>query len=160
MAELTPPARRFQELIDGRGLDIAVEEHASSARTAQEAADTLGISVGQIVKSLVFRGEKTGAAYLLLVSGSNRAAEDRAAAILGEPIGKADARFVRDATGYAIGGVPPFGHATRLRTLVDRDLMRFERISASGGSVRATFFLTPAILLAQSGGEVADIAAT
>jgi prolyl-tRNA editing enzyme YbaK/EbsC (Cys-tRNA(Pro) deacylase) len=159
MAELTPPARRFQGLLDARGVDIAVKEHASSARTAQEAADTLGISVGQIVKSLVFRGEKTGAAYLLLVSGSNRAAEDKAAAILGEPISKADARFVRDVSGFAIGGVPPFGHATRLRTLVDRDLMRFERISASGGSVRATFFLTPAILLAQSGGEVADIAA-
>ena len=160
MAELTPAARRFQDVLDARGLAIAVEEHESSARTAQEAADTLGIAVGQIVKSLVFRGEKTGAAYLLLVSGSNRAAEDKAAAILGEPIGRADARFVRDSTGYVIGAVPPFGHATRLRTLVDRDLLRFERISASGGSVRATFFLTPAILLAQSGGEVADIAAT
>jgi prolyl-tRNA editing enzyme YbaK/EbsC (Cys-tRNA(Pro) deacylase) len=160
MAELTPPARRFQDVLDARRLAIAVAEHESSARTAQEAADTLGISVGQIVKSLVFRGERTGTAYLLLVSGSNRAAEDKAAAILGEPIGRADARFVRDATGYVIGAVPPFGHAAKLRTLVDRDLLRFERISASGGSVRATFFLTPAILLAQSGGEVADIAAS
>jgi prolyl-tRNA editing enzyme YbaK/EbsC (Cys-tRNA(Pro) deacylase) len=159
MADLTPLARRFQDLLDARGLAISVEEHATSARTAQEAADTLGISVGQIVKSLIFRGETTGAAYLLLVSGSNRVAEDRAAAILGEPIRKADAKFVRGATGYVIGGVPPFGHITRLRTLVDRELLRFDRISASGGSVRSTFFLTPATLLEQSGGEAADIAA-
>jgi prolyl-tRNA editing enzyme YbaK/EbsC (Cys-tRNA(Pro) deacylase) len=159
MVDLTALARRFQDELDARGLEIVVEEHATSARTAQDAAATLGITVGQIVKSLVFRGETTGNAYLLLVSGSNRVAEDKAAAILGEAIRKPDARFVRETTGFVIGGVPPFGHSTNLRTLIDRDLLRYNKISASGGSECSTFFLDPQTLLEQSAGEVVDIAA-
>ena len=128
-----------------------------SARTAPEAAAAVGVEVGAIVKSLVFRcGDE---AVLALVSGANRADEARLEAELGAPVGRADAELVRRATGFAIGGVPPLGHPTPLRTLVDEDLLRFDVVWAAAGTPHAVFPIEPAELARLAGGHVVRLAA-
>jgi prolyl-tRNA editing enzyme YbaK/EbsC (Cys-tRNA(Pro) deacylase) len=114
--------------------------------------------VEQIAKSLVFRGASTGRPVLVVASGANRVDEARLAALLGEPIDKADADFVRQDTGYAIGGVPPLGHATPLLTYIDQDLLAFDVIWAAAGTSNAVFPLTPSELVAMTGGTVAALA--
>jgi prolyl-tRNA editing enzyme YbaK/EbsC (Cys-tRNA(Pro) deacylase) len=135
------------------GLDIRVVEHAESTRTADEAARACGCEVGQIVKSLVFQGAKSGSPYLLLVSGSNRVDEKKVAAILGEALKRPDATFVRDVTGYAIGGIPPLGHASKLPVYIDEDLLRYEVIWAAAGTPNAVFAVAPAKLCEATGAE-------
>jgi len=95
---------------------------------------------------------------LVIASGANRVDESKVAAVLGEPIARADAAFVRAATGYAIGGIPPLGHATAMPVLVDRDLLRYEVVYAAGGTPNALFPIAPADLVRASGGTLADIA--
>jgi prolyl-tRNA editing enzyme YbaK/EbsC (Cys-tRNA(Pro) deacylase) len=153
---LSPAARRVQDALDAHGLECTVVEHAVTARTSAEAAAALGCTVAEIAKSLVFRRGADGA-VLVVASGVNRVDERKVAALLGEPIGKADAAFVRTHTGYAIGGVPPLAHANPSTTLVDADLMRFERVHAAGGMPNATFAIRPADLVAACGGRVADL---
>ena len=114
MSELPASARKVQDVARGLGLDIAVREMAESTRTAEQAAAACGVTVGQIVKSLVFLGE-SGRPCLLLVSGANRVNENNVARHLGEKLRRPDADAVRALTGYAIGGIPPFGHERRLR---------------------------------------------
>jgi prolyl-tRNA editing enzyme YbaK/EbsC (Cys-tRNA(Pro) deacylase) len=118
MSELKDAARRVQERAAGLGLEIEVRQMPGSTRTAVDAAAACGCGVGQIVKSLVFKGRTSGKPYLLLVSGSNRVDEKGVAAVIGEPLTRPDAQFVRDVTGYAIGGIPPLGHDTPLATLL------------------------------------------
>jgi prolyl-tRNA editing enzyme YbaK/EbsC (Cys-tRNA(Pro) deacylase) len=126
-----------------------VREFPEGTRTAQDAAAAIGCSVGQIVKSLVFvRGDEP---VLVLCSGANTVDAER----LG--LAKADADLVRRATGFAIGGVPPYGHAERLVTLVDEDLLGYDEIWAAAGTPRSVFPLTPAELLERSGGTVARV---
>lgn len=139
------------------GVDADVTEFAQSTRTAEEAAAAVGATVGQIVKSLVFLAGETP--VLALVSGANRAGTERLAALAGATIRRADADAVRAATGYSIGGVPPIGHATPLRTFLDADLMRYEVVWAAAGTPNAVFPITPAELQHISGAQVAELAA-
>ena len=125
-----------------------------STRTAIEAAQAVGCSVGQIVKSLVFKGAQSHMPLLALVSGANRVNEKRLGLLVGEEIEKADADFVRQHTGFAVGGVPPVGHAERLATFIDRDLLQYDEIWAAAGSPHAVFRLTPDDLQKMTVGEV------
>jgi Cys-tRNA(Pro) deacylase len=154
----TPPAlARVLAAARAASLEIDVRRHPAGARTAQDAALAIGCDVSQIVKSLVFMAD--GAAVMALVAGSNRLDAARFAAACGATdVRRADADEVRAATGYAIGGVPPFGHATPLRVVVDRDLTAFETVHAAAGLPDATFPISPGDLLRASGGTVADIA--
>lgn len=135
-----------------------VSTFPEGTRTAADAAAAIGCDVGQIVKSLVFR-RASGAALLVVASGSNRVDEGKLAALTGEPVGKADAAFVRAATGFAIGGVPPAGHPSPVDTIVDEDLLAFDEVWAAAGTPRTVFPLTPAELVEMTGGRVADVAA-
>jgi prolyl-tRNA editing enzyme YbaK/EbsC (Cys-tRNA(Pro) deacylase) len=151
-------ARRVQAALRELGLRADVRELDASTRTAPEAAATVGCELGAIVKSLVFRGARSGEPVLVLVSGDNRADEARLQAALGEPVERADADWVREVTGYAIGGIPPVGHPRPVRTLVDRDLARFATVWAAAGTPRAVFPVAPAELARAVGGEVVEVA--
>lgn len=122
---------------------MQVVELPASTRTAAEAATAVGCAVAQIVKSLVFRSLESNHAVLVLVSGTNRVDETRLASHLGEPVAKADANFVRERTGFSIGGVAPVGHETPLRTIVDEDLLALPELWAAAGTPHAVFRLTP-----------------
>lgn len=138
---------------------IEVRRYPAGTRTAADAATAIGCHVGQIVKSLVFVADDRP--VLVLTSGSNRVDPDRVASLLGaDAVTKADADVVRAATGFAIGGTPPFGHPAALPTLVDRDLLAHEQVWAAAGSPDSVFPLDPDDLLARSGGTVADVAAS
>jgi len=154
---LSSSAQRVQAALRAAGLDCVVVEHATPARTSAEAAATLGCSIGEIAKSLVFRADD-GNAVLVVTSGANRVDEAKLDAVARTRIGKADAAFVRAATGYAIGGVPPLAHARSLRVYVDRDLLRYDLVYAAGGTPNAMFPIRPMDLVRVSGGIIADVA--
>lgn len=151
---LSPGAQRVQDALLARGIDCRVQEMSQTTRSAADAARAVGCDVGQIAKSLVFRSLQTDRAVLVITCGRNRVDEDRLRRILDEPIGKADADFVRSRTGFAIGGVPPIGHAAPLVVFVDEDLLQYAEIWAAAGTPRAVFKLTPEQLLQITGGEV------
>lgn len=154
MKALSPSAQKVQEVLRERGFGhLEVFEHTRSTRTAQEAAEAVGAAVGQIVKSLIFKGAQSGKPYLLLVSGPNRVHEPKVAAVIGEGLERADPDFVREVTGFAIGGVPPVGHATPLEALIDPDLLQYDHIWAAAGTPNAVFGLTPDELLRLTGGR-------
>lgn len=132
-----------------RWLDVA-------ARTSQEAADALGVVVGQIAKSVVFRRKTDDAAVLVIASGDRRVDERKVAALVGD-IGRADAQFVKTKTGFAIGGVSPIGHDGTVIALIDRELFRFDVIWAAAGHPNGVFPLTPADLQRLTGAPVADV---
>ncbi|MCS7067198.1 MAG: YbaK/EbsC family protein [Meiothermus sp.] len=156
--KLSPSAQKVQDALQQRGFGhLQVQELTASTRTAQEAAHAVGCNVGQIVKSLIFRGATSGQPYLLLVSGVNRVNTHRIEADLGEKLVKPDADYVRSVTGFAIGGVPPVGHAQPLKALVDSDLLQYERIYAAAGTPFALFGLTPDELLALTEGRVTQL---
>jgi prolyl-tRNA editing enzyme YbaK/EbsC (Cys-tRNA(Pro) deacylase) len=148
-------ATRVQAALEALGVDARVLVLADSARTAVEAAVACGVDVGQIVKSLVFLAADEP--ILVLVSGRNQADEQRLGAVIGGPIRRADAAAVRAATGFAIGGVPPVGHARPLRVLIDRDLLGYDRLIAAAGTPHAVFPITPAELCRVTGGTVEDV---
>jgi prolyl-tRNA editing enzyme YbaK/EbsC (Cys-tRNA(Pro) deacylase) len=136
------PHKSVQRFLDAtQGLDLAVREMADSTHTAQEAADAVGAPVGAIVKSLVFLADF--GPVLVLASGSNRVDPELLGRELGTPLHKADADQVKAATGWSIGGVPPFGHSEALRCVMDRDLMQFDTLWAAAGSPRAVFPISP-----------------
>jgi prolyl-tRNA editing enzyme YbaK/EbsC (Cys-tRNA(Pro) deacylase) len=147
-------ARRVEAALLEAGIPAGVVELADSARTAAEAAAAVGVELGAIVKSLVFRGG-SGAAVLALVAGDRRADEAAVAAAAGDSIGRADADFVRAATGFAIGGVPPLGHG--LVPLVDASLMRFEEVWAAAGTPHHVFGVSPTRLVQVTGGRVVQL---
>jgi prolyl-tRNA editing enzyme YbaK/EbsC (Cys-tRNA(Pro) deacylase) len=128
----------------------------AAARTAQEAADALGVSLGQIAKSIIFRRRADEAAVLVVTSGDRRVDEKRVAAITG-PLGRADADFVKARTGFSIGGVSPLAHASPCVTLIDRDLYRFDLIWAAAGHPNGVFRLAPQDLARLTGAPVADV---
>jgi Cys-tRNA(Pro) deacylase len=148
---------RVEAALREAGIDSAIVHTPESARTAEEAAATVGTSVGQIVKSLVFLCD--GSPVLALVSGSNRLDTKLLGALAGGRIERADADAVRTATGYAIGGVPPIGHPAALATWVDRDLLAYDVIWAAAGTPHAVFPVAPDDLVRASQGVVADIKA-
>jgi prolyl-tRNA editing enzyme YbaK/EbsC (Cys-tRNA(Pro) deacylase) len=129
----------------------------TTTRTADDAARALGCSVAQIAKSLVFKSQTTGRPILVIASGTNRVNEKAIAALVGETLEKADADFVRAKTGFAIGGVPPIGHAEPLITFLDEDLLRHDEIWAAAGTPRAVFRLTPTELQRITGGRVISV---
>lgn len=151
---------RVQRLLRAAGWSGEVVRLDASARTAAEAAEALGCAVAQIAKSLIFKGRSSGGHILVVASGSNRVDEARVAAAIGEAVGKADAAFVRERTGYAIGGVAPVGHVVPPRhILVDADLGRLDPLWAAAGHPHAVFKLSYPELLTLTGGTVAEIAA-
>lgn len=154
---LKPSAQRVQDALHARGLTNQVVELPDSTRTAAEAAAAAGCTVGQIAKSLVFAGRTSGRALLVIASGSNRVDEKRLAVLVGEKITRPNADFVRDQTGFVIGGVPPIGHTQALRTFIDEDLLGYDEIWAAAGHPNAIFRLTPAELVAMTDGIVAAI---
>jgi prolyl-tRNA editing enzyme YbaK/EbsC (Cys-tRNA(Pro) deacylase) len=155
---LKPSAQKVQDALAAGGFSNAVVELPDSARSVPEAAAAVGCDPAQIVKSLVFRGRESGRAVLVVASGAHRVDEKLIAALIGEAIGKADPEFVREQTGFAIGGVPPIGHSRALVTVVDEDLLRLERIWAAAGHPNAVFALTPGELVAMTGGRVGKVA--
>jgi prolyl-tRNA editing enzyme YbaK/EbsC (Cys-tRNA(Pro) deacylase) len=157
MSELKPAPRRVQQAADGLGLAVRVVEMAQSTRTAEEAAAACGCSVGQIIKSLVFRGKQSGKPILLLVSGGNRVDQKGVASVIGEALDRPDAAFVRDVTGFAIGGIPPFGHAQPLPTWIDKDLLQYETVWAAAGSPEAVFEVDPRRLAEAIGARVVSV---
>lgn len=148
--------KRFRAALVERGLADTIVELDASARTADDAAAALGTDTGAIVKSLVFSGP--GAEPLLVLgTGDGRVDEARVGERVGGPVALADARFVRNAAGYAIGGVPPFGHNQDLPTLIDRRLERFDTIWAAAGTPETVFSLTLPELIRATGGDVVGV---
>ena len=145
-AGLSASAQKVQDALNQFGMTLQVVEFDASTRTAQDAANAIGCTVGQIVKSLIFKGRQSGKPILVLTSGVNRVDEKKIAALLGEKIDKADADFVRQHTGFVIGGVPPVGHASPMETLIDEDLVQYADIWAAAGTPNAVFKLTTADL--------------
>ena len=154
---LSSTAQRVQDLLLARGYSCQVIEHAESTRTSQEAADRAGCTLGQITKSMVFKGKTTQKPILVLTSGANRVDEERISRYAGESITRADPDFVRAVTGFAIGGVPPIGHAQPMETYLDEDLMQYDTIWAAAGTPNAIFELTPSQLKSMTGGTVAQV---
>jgi len=156
---LPPAAQRVQDALVALGRTYVVRQLDRSTRTAVEAAQAVGCQVGQIAKSLVFRGQVTGRPVLVIACGANRVSEARLAALLGETVEKATPEFVRETTGFAIGGVPPLGHATPLPIYIDEDLLQFDVIWAAAGTPHAVFPLPPGDLPALTAGAVAALRA-
>jgi prolyl-tRNA editing enzyme YbaK/EbsC (Cys-tRNA(Pro) deacylase) len=154
---LHPSAQKVQDTLRELGFSGEVLELENSTRTAAEAAQAAGCEIGQIVKSLVFRLEPEGTPLLVLVSGANRVHEKRLGRQLGGNLEKADADFVYQVSGFAIGGVPPVGHKTRMQTCIDEDLLLYDIIWAAAGTPHAIFRLTPADLVNISGGAVLSV---
>lgn len=157
MPTLSPSAKKIQDILNTLGYDYTVVEHAESTRTAQEAADRAGCQIGQIVKSLIFRGKASGKPILILASGPNRVNEKLIGEYAGESIGKADADFVRAVTGFVIGGVPPIGHAEKMETYLDEDFLQYPTIWAAAGTPNAIFELKTEDLQKMTGGKVVSI---
>lgn len=155
---LPASAQRVQDALAAAGLASRVVELAVAARTSQQAADALGIAVGQIAKSLIFRSETSGRAVLVIAAGDRRVDEARIAAQLGEPIGRADPAFVREHSSFAIGGVAPLAHARPMVTFVDTSLRRFDTLWAAGGTPHCVFPLSPDELVRVSGGHEIPVA--
>ena len=152
-----PTALRTQQLLAESGLGIRVVEFEQPTRTSAEAAAAIGCSVAEIAKSIVFRALESGLAVVVVTSGDNRVSEKKVGALVGEKLGRADADFVRAATGYAIGGVAPLGHAKPVRLLVDAELQRFATVWAAAGTPFSVFPITPAQLLRLTGAAWADV---
>ncbi len=159
MAEFaSPTVRRVQAALQALGLGHEIVDLGLSARTAADAAGAVGCRVDQIAKSLVFRLRESGRALLVVTSGTHRVNEARVAALVGEPLDRADADFVRAETGFAIGGVAPLGHVKPVVTLIDEHLLTFEEIWAAAGHPNMVFRLRPADLVTMTGGRVATVA--
>jgi prolyl-tRNA editing enzyme YbaK/EbsC (Cys-tRNA(Pro) deacylase) len=156
-ASLSPSAQRVQDALESFHVRCQVVELPGSTRTADDAAQAVGCNVGAIVKSLVFRGGESGRPVLILTSGANRVQERKMAAYVGERIVRADPDFVRERTGFAIGGVPPIGHLVPPVTLIDEDLMGYDQIWAAAGTPHAVFCVSPADLVAITGGQVVPV---
>lgn len=146
-----------QALIDA-GFEPEILEMGET-RTAQQAADAANCHVDQIAKSIIFRGETSGKAILFLTAGGNQVCADKASALAGEPLGKADAALIRSQTGFAIGGVSPVGHLNPIRAFLDPRLLEFTEIWAAAGTPRHIFALKPHDLLPLSGAQTADFTA-
>lgn len=152
MTSLPPSAERVQRALEAAGVAAQVIELAVAARTAQQAADALNIVVGQIAKSLIFRTAITGRAVLVIAAGDRRVDEQRIARLVGEPIERAEPAFVRDHSGFAIGGVAPVAHARPMLTFIDASLRRFQTVWAAGGTPHCVFPIAVDDLVRISGG--------
>ena len=155
--KLKSSAQKVQEALQGHGLACEVVQMQDTTRSAQDAARAVGCEVGQIVKSLVFKGKQSLQPVLVVTSGANRVNEKTIGKELAETIKMADPEFVRDVTGFAIGGVPPVGHRQALKIFIDEDLLQYEEIWAAAGTPHAVFKLTPEDLKTITGGKVISV---
>ncbi len=151
---LSSSAQKIQDALKELGYEYQVIEFSESTRTAEEAAARVGCKVGQIVKSLVFKGKKSGKAILILTSGKNRVDVKKIKAYAQEKIGRADPTFVRERTGFAIGGIPPLGHLHPIETYVDLDLLGYKELWAAAGTPNAVFKMLSSELSKMTGGTV------
>ncbi len=154
---LSASAARVQRALELCGLALHVVEMDAATRTAAQAAEAVGCDVAQIAKSIVFRAPGSGRHVLVVTSGANRVDQAKVEALLGGPLGRADADFVREKTGYVIGGVPPLGHAQEPVAFLDEDLLQYDVVWAAAGTPHALFSLTPGQLERACGGRVADV---
>jgi len=156
MSDIHPNVLRVMEAARERGLEITTKRFPEGTKTAADAAAAIGVSVGQIVKSLVFGVDSE--IVMALVSGSNQLDEKKlAAAAGGAKCARVDADAVRDATGYPIGGVPPFGHSTQLRVFVDPDLLQYDEVWAAAGTWNDNFGANPNDIVRVAGGVVTEL---
>jgi Cys-tRNA(Pro) deacylase len=156
MPEVHPNVARVVAAARERGLDIVTRRFPDGTKTAQDAADAIGVAVGQIVKSLVFAVD--GEIVMAYVSGANQLDEKKLAiAAGGSTCSRVDADAVRTATGYPIGGVPPFGHSTQLRVFVDPDLLQYDEVWAAAGTWNDVFPIAPDDLVRASGAVITDL---
>jgi prolyl-tRNA editing enzyme YbaK/EbsC (Cys-tRNA(Pro) deacylase) len=154
---LSPSAKKVQDALNSYNIQLEVLELPDSTRSAAEAAEAIGCGVEQIAKSLIFRTMESNRPILVIASGVNRVNEKKLGERIGEPVGKADAGFVRAETGFVIGGIPPVGHSQPIATFIDEDLLKYEEIWAAAGTPHAVFRLTSADLLRITSGEVISI---
>lgn len=157
MSDLNGSANKVQLVLDRFGLKFQVIELLKSTRTAKEAANAIGCELGQIAKSLIFQSCNTQTPICFIASGANNIDEKKFNDLLGEGIEKANAVFVAKHTGYAIGGIPPVGHSTPMKTFIDEDLFKYGEIWAAAGTPHAVFKLTPDDLLKITQGAVVSI---
>lgn len=154
---ISPSAQKVQDTLNALGYEYTVIEHEGSTRTAQEAADRAGCEIGQIVKSLIFKGKESGKPILILTSGANRVDEKRISEYTGEAVVRPDADFVRAVTGFVIGGVPPIGHVAPMETYVDEDFLKYQTIWAAAGTPNAIFELRTEDLQKMTNGKVVRV---
>ena len=154
---LSSSAQKVQDALRSLGFKHEILELLQTTRSSTEAAEAVGCQVGQIAKSLVFRGKQSGKPLLVIASGSNRVNEKLMKELVGEPVERATPDFVRERTGFAIGGIPPIGHSEPLETYLDEDLLRFPEIWAAAGNPNAVFKLAPSDLVAMTGGRVVQV---
>lgn len=150
-------AQKVQDALVGMGFSYQVVESPHPTRTAADAAKHVGCQVGQIAKSLVFKTAPAGRPVLVIASGANQVNEWRIGVLLKEALEKAPAAFVRQHTGFTIGGVPPIGHVTPLPTFIDQDLLKYPEIWAAAGTPNALVRLVPADLVTMTGGRVVKV---
>lgn len=156
-SEIISSVQKVQTALVDYGIDSKIVEFPASTRTAQEAANEIGCDIAEIVKSLIFCTQETHQPILVLTSGINRVNEKTIEQCIGEKIKKADADFVRQVTGFAIGGVPPFAHVQKIKTLIDKDLLQYERVWAAAGTPFTVFCLSPSELVTVTGGTVISV---
>jgi prolyl-tRNA editing enzyme YbaK/EbsC (Cys-tRNA(Pro) deacylase) len=154
---LAPGAQKVQDVLKALGFANTVVELQATTRTSAEAAQAVGCRVEQIAKSIVFQGKQTHRPVLVISSGPNRVNEKRIEEFISEPLGKADADYVRKKTGFVIGGVAPIGHLEKLEIFIDEDLLQYGEVWAAAGSPNAVFQLTPSDLVKMTGGRVVPI---
>lgn len=158
MANLSSSSvQKVQDELKRLGFSNEVVELQATTRTSAEAAQAVGCRVEQIAKSIVFRARKTDQPVLVIASGPNRVNEKKIGELISGPLGKADADYVRQTTGFVIGGVPPVGHLEKLEVFIDEDLLQYEEIWAAAGSPHAVFRLTPSDLVKMTEGRVVSI---
>jgi Cys-tRNA(Pro) deacylase len=157
VVSLSASAQRVQDALTRLGLILQVVELPASTHSAAEAAESIGCTVEQIAKSLIFKTKDSKAPVLVIASGVNRVNEKKIARLLGEKVFKADADFVRKHTGFAIGGVPPIGHRMVIYTIIDEDLLDYDEIWAAAGTPNAVFRLTGNDLVRATNGKVANV---
>jgi prolyl-tRNA editing enzyme YbaK/EbsC (Cys-tRNA(Pro) deacylase) len=154
---LSSSAQKVQDTLRDLGFGNQVIELQETTRTSADAARAAGCQVGQIAKSLVFKGWNTHKPILVIASGVNRVNEQRIADLISEPLVKADADYVRTQTGFVIGGVPPVGHLEKMEIFIDEDLLKYDEIWGAAGTPNAVFKLSPADLVKMTGGRVSSI---
>jgi Cys-tRNA(Pro) deacylase len=157
MNTLKSSAQRVQDVLKEFNLDFQVVEFSESTRTSQEAADAIGCELGQIAKTLIFKGKQSQKPICVIASGKNRVDEKKIAQLVGEGIERSDADFVREHTGFAIGGVAPVGFTFEHALLIDQHLMAYPELWAAAGTPNAVFKLTPQDLLRITKGRVVDV---
>ena len=154
---LKSSSKKVADFLESKGIRAVVREIPESTRTSAEAARAIGCDISEIAKSIVFRGMETGKPYIVLAQGSSKINEEKVEKETGEKVTKADAEFAREQTGFAIGGIPPFGRSAKIKTFIDRNLMKHKEIWAAAGTPNSVFSISPDDLIRITEGNVAEV---